>query len=133
MKSILIILMLLSAYVYADLSTKDIENMVDKIYKKRTGMTLGNLSDIEDPFVRIEVEDNVTKVIAMTEIQFFLKGIMNNRAYINDKWYDINDIVSGYTLKHVGKKGIVLMRDNQIKKVLLRKETNTDIITVEGR
>jgi len=132
MKKILIISMLFNIFSYAELSTKNIENMVDKLYKKRIGISLEDISDIEDPFVRMAVEDNVTTVVAMTEIQFSLKGIMNNKAFINDKWYSVGEVVSGYTLKYVGRKGIVLDRDKHIKKIFLRKDRESNIIKVEG-
>ena len=57
---------------------------------------------------------------------------MSGKAYINDAWKAIDDTVMGYTLKYVGKRGVVLRNGNHIKKLFLHKERD-NFITIEGR
>ena len=57
---------------------------------------------------------------------------MGDKAYINDGWSKVNDNIKDYTLKYIGKKGVVLRYKNKIKKIFLHKSSN-DIIKIEER
>ena len=137
MKNILMIVSLLTASLYADLSVAEIENMVKKIHEKRPGFDLKTLSMTKDPFVVTieEKEEELPVYIAPEKSRngnISLHAIMGGKAYINNGWRDINDTVLGYTLKYVGKRGVVLRNGNQIKKLFLHNETN-NFIKIEGR
>ena len=135
MKNTLLILSLLTASLYADLSVEQIENMVQKIHEKRVGFDLDILESTKNPFVVLEEEDNVTTFvipIEVEEVKISLHAIMSGKAYINDGWRDVNDTVMGYTLKYVGKRGVVLRNGNHIKKLFLH-EKKDNFIKIEGR
>ena len=137
MKNILIIVSLLTASLYADLSVAQIENMVKKIQEKRVGFDLETLSTTKDPFVITleEEKEEIPEYIAprkKTNANISLHAIMGGKAYINNGWKDINDTVLGYRLKYIGKRGVVLRNGNQIKKLFLHNETN-NFIKIEGR
>ena len=57
---------------------------------------------------------------------------MNGKAYINESWKSIDETVMGYTLKFVGKKGVVLRSGNNIKKLFLHKKRD-NLIMLEER
>jgi S-adenosylhomocysteine hydrolase len=40
--------------VYADLSVKQIEQMIEKIHLKREGVDLGTLEQTQEPFIRVK-------------------------------------------------------------------------------
>ena len=134
MKKILLPLSLLSTYLFADLSVDQIQRMVVKIHEKRDGIALQKLDDTKEPFVHIQVEDNTTKYVApeKDEIEISLHAILNNKAYINDSWYKVNESVMGYQLKYIGKKGVVLRNDTHIKKLFLR-EKRENYISIEEK
>jgi len=135
MKNILLIVSLLTVSLYADLSVEQIESMVQKIHEKRVGIDLDILESTKNPFVVMEEEDNVTTFVIpkeIEEVKISLHAIIGGKAYINDGWKDINDTVMGYTLKYVGKRGVVLRNGNHIKKLFLHEKKN-DFITIEGR
>jgi len=135
MKKILIIISMLCDSLYADLSVKQIENMISKIHLKREGVKLETLEATKEPFVRLKEENNVSKIVIpekREEAELTLHAIVNGKAYINDTWKAIDDTIMGYTLKYVGKRGVVLRKDNTIKKLFLHQERD-DFITLEER
>jgi hypothetical protein len=135
MKKILFIIPLLAGLLYADLSVEQIENMIAKIHLKREGVKLEKLEETKEPFVRMKKEDNITTIAIPVEeetVKLSLHAILNGKAYINEAWKSVDDIVMGYTLKYVGKRGVVLRNGNNIKKLFLHKERD-NFITLEER
>ena len=135
MKKILIIMSLLYVSLYADLTVAQIENMISKIHLKREGVKLETLEATKEPFVRRSEKDNVSKIVIPVkreEADLTLHAIVNGKAYINDEWKAIDDTIMAYTLKYVGKRGVVLRKDNKIKKLFLHQERN-NFITLEER
>jgi hypothetical protein len=128
-------ILLLSVSLYADLSVQKIQEMVSKIHEKREGVKLETLEETKEPFVRLEEENNVTTFIIpkkAEEVKISLHAIMNGKAYINDRWVNVDDTIMGYTLKYVGKHGVVLRNGNNIKKLFLH-EKKDNIIKLEER
>lgn len=121
--------------VNADLSVQEIEKMVSQIHKEREGVKLETLQKTKEPFVRREEENNVTtfKIPEKSEeVKLMLHAIVNGKAYINDRWYAVEEQVMGYTIKHIGDKGVVLRNDNSIKKLFLYQERE-NVIQLEER
>ena len=134
MKKIFILLLPLTMLLNADLSVKQIQDMILKIHEKREGVNLATLENTKDPFVRLEEENNVTKVALhdKNEAKLVLHAIVNGKAYINDSWKSIDDSVMGYTLKYIGERGVVLRNENHIKKLFLN-EKRDNFIKLEER
>ncbi len=135
MKKLLIIMSLLCVSLYADLSVEQIENMISKIHLKREGVKLETLEATKEPFVRIKEEDNISRIVIpdkREEAELTLHAIVNGKAYVNDEWKAIDDTIMGYTLKYVGKRGVVLRKGNNIKKLFLNQERD-NFIKLEER
>jgi len=135
MKNTLLVILLFGTSLYADLSVNQIEQMVLKIHEKRPGANLEVLETTKEPFVRLATENNVTTFVVpvkIDEVKISLHAIMSDKAYINGGWVAIDDNIMGYTLKHIGKRGVVLRNDNHIKKLFLHKDRD-DFIKIEGR
>jgi len=135
MKNIILIVSLLVVSLNASLTVQQIENMVVKIHKKRVGVSLKILERTKNPFTLVEGDMNTTEAIdteTQENIKITLHAIMGDKAYVNDGWKKVDDNVMGYTLKYIGKKGVVLRHNNNIKKIFLHKESN-DIIKIEER
>ena len=132
MTRLLIVFILLTSLMQADLSVKKIQDMVSKIHKQRKGIKLETLESTKEPFVPLQEESNITlSVVPMKEEKkMLLHAILNGKAYINDGWKSLDSIVGGYTLKYIGEKGVVLRSGNQIKKLFLYKKRE-NFITVE--
>jgi len=124
-----------SSVLYASLSVAQIENMVKRIHLKREGVDLDTLENTKEPFVLLKKEDNVTVIEIPNkeeDIKLNLHAIMAGKAYINDSWKKIDDKVFGYTVKYIGKKGVVLRNGNTVKRLFLGKPKN-DFIKLEER
>ncbi|EIF50759.1 hypothetical protein [Sulfurovum sp. AR] len=134
MKKIFLLLLPLTMLLNADLSVKQIQDMILKIHEKREGVNLATLESTKDPFVRLEEENNVTTVALhdKNEAKLVLHAIVNGKAYINDSWKSLDDSVMGYTLKYIGERGVVLRNENHIKKLFLNKKRD-NFIKLEER
>ena len=134
MKKLFLLLLPLTVLLNADLSVKQIEEMVVKIHEKRVGADLATLEDTKDPFIRLQEENNITTVIVpeKEEAKLALHAIVNGKAYINDAWSSTGDIIMGYTLKYIGKRGVVLRNGNHVKKLFLH-EKRDSFIKLEER
>jgi len=125
MKNIFLFLLMLTMFLNADLSVKQIQEMVNKIHEKRVGVKLEALVNTKEPFVRLQEENNISTfvipVIKNNDVKLELHAIVNGKAYINDSWLKINENIFGYQLKYIGNKGVVLRNENHIKKLFLRK------------
>lgn len=124
MKKIIFGIWIVLTVGYADLSVNEIEEMVSKIHKKREGIALVTLEKTKEPFVHVEVENNETiyKDPEKKDKELFLHAILNKKAYINDGWFGLDDSIDEYTLKYIGKNGVVLRKDQRVKKLFLREK-----------
>jgi len=128
MKNLFVSTILLTVFLHADLSIKEIESMVYKIHKKRDGVKLEMLESIHEPFVGLQKNNNNLNSLASEEkIKLVLHAVVNGKAYINDSWVKVGDSVSAYTLKYVGSRGVVLRNENRIRKLFLRKNKDSFI------
>jgi len=135
MKKILFIISSLTVLLYADLSVKQIQEMVSKIHEKREGIKLETLDTTKEPFVRVEEENNTTTLVTPVEaktVKLSLHAIMNGKAYINEAWKGVDDTIMGYKLKYVGKRGVVLRNGNIVKKLFLHQKRD-NFIKLEER
>jgi len=134
MKKIFLLLLPLTVLLNADLSVKQIQEMIFKIHEKREGVDLITLESTKDPFVRLVEENNVTTVAVSdkNEEKLVLHAIVNGKAYINDSWNSLDDTIMGYTLKYIGERGVVLRNENHIKKLFLHEERD-NFIKLEER
>ena len=135
MKKILLLILPLTVLLNADLSVEQIENMVVKIHAKRDkGVELATLENTKDPFIRLQAEGNTTAILIpeTEDAKLVLHAIVNGKAYINDSWKSVDDTIMGYTLKFIGKRGVVLRNGNHIKKLFLQKKRD-NFITIEER
>ena len=67
MKKTILLLLLLTIIVSADLSVKQMQKMVDKIHEKREGVKLETLEETKEPFVRLEDDNNITTFVIPTK------------------------------------------------------------------
>jgi len=133
MKKILIVILMLINSLQANLSVDQIKEMVSKIHEKRVGIDIDTLETTKEPFVKEQIENNVTIFVAPKEeeTKLSLHSIMNGKAFINNEWKSVDNVIMGYTLKHIGKKGVVLRNGNRIKKLFLHKKRDNFIKTKE--
>jgi predicted RNA-binding protein Jag len=122
---------MLTMFLNADLSVKQIQEMVNRIHEKRVGVELETLVTTKEPFVRLQEENNISTfvipVVKNMDAKLELHAIVNGKAYINDSWLKVDENILGYQLKYIGNKGVVLRNENHIKKLFLSKKKNSFI------
>jgi len=136
MKKIMINILLSTLFLSGDVATDEIDKMIMKIKAPRQGVDLKELSATLNPFVAINQNDTNDTIIFAPKKKYtkmLLGGIMNGRAFINDTWYREGDEVSDYTLKHIGRNGVVLVKGKQIKKLFLHEKQENIIIMKDGK
>jgi len=125
MRNKIIITALLTYPIFADLSIGQMETMVSEIKAKRVGSMEYNTSNMPSPFVMIKIDENKTELIAdkpkKKTVQFRLGGIVNDKAYVNNRWIGIGDEINGYKLFEIIDDGIIMLQDKHAVKVLLKK------------
>jgi len=133
MKKIIISLGAIGSLLFGSPATNKIDDMVDQIKAPREGVDLKELSATMNPFVSIQLEEvNSTIVFAPKKknVKMVLSGIMNGRAFVNGNWYKEGQIISDYNLTHIGKSGVVLVKEKQVKKLFLHR-VNSDAIKIK--
>jgi len=122
MKKIIFLIFSWTTFIYSSFSVQEIHKMILEIHEKRDGIKLELLDKIVEPFVATKMEKNQSqKVFKKSEKILVLHAILNNKAFINNAWFKLNEPVSGYFLKYIGRRGVVLRNGNHIKKLLLHK------------
>lgn len=120
----IVLLVLATVPMLADLTIKQMESMVEKIKSKRVGSKIQKDIDFKSPFVLIQHNDNNVSTIEEPEenkIVFVLSGIINNKAFINNKWVKNGGTVEGYRVQAIEENSATLMLDNRTVKVFLKK------------
>jgi len=111
--------------------------MVAKIHEKREGVKLETLQKTKEPFVRLE-QDETAKVATFIspektqEAKVQLHAIVNGKAYINDKWYAVDEKIMGYSVKSIDAQSVEIANENNIKKLFLH-EKKDNFIQIEER
>lgn len=136
MKKIVIGFCIISSLLIGSSTTDRIDTMVEQIKAPREGVALKELSATMNPFVAIQLQEVNSTIIFAPEkknVKMELSGIMNNRAFINGKWHKEGDMISDYNLTHIGKKGVVLTKEKQLKKLFLNRVKSDAIKIKDGK
>ncbi|NKQ41034.1 MAG: hypothetical protein HF962_05645 [Sulfurovum sp.] len=107
----------------ADLSLGQMEVMVEKIKAKRVGSKMEKDSSFVSPFVLIQQDENKSVLEAPkgSDIKFTLGGVINKRAFINERWIKIGEKIDGYELTEMQDNGVTLVQEDRTIKVFLKK------------
>ena len=114
-----------------DVEIKNIDEKIAKIDAPRVGITLETLNNTKNPFLKEAVAIEGAVVLQQVE-KISLKGIMNNKAYINDAWVGLNDEVEGYSVVSITPNRVLLKREDRTKELFLR-DKKSSFIKIEAR
>ena len=113
--------------LHAEITVKDIDNLVNDIKQERIGLTKKEIESAKDPF--IYPNGKYTKVFyenrpGKGNYRFVLTAIVNDRVKINRKWYSLNSKINGFTISGVGKNYVRLTRKNEHMRIFLKQRKN---------
>jgi hypothetical protein len=126
-KYALMVFVACSTVLSANASVQEIERMVKLIHLKRPGISLDKLEKTKEPFVVLKEDDNKTvieKPKPVEEVRLELHALMGKKAFIDGAWYKEGDMVKGYKVIYVGKRGVVLRKENTIRTLFIDKHND---------
>ncbi len=125
-KLTLILIVLLQALGAEDINSVWIDNMVEEIKPSRKGVDTALLERLKNPFIMVKEvktkEGKIVKVVTKGKyrargyrgaMRFKLYATMNRSAKINNRWYQLNKKINGYTLKKITKEYVTLQKGNR--------------------
>jgi len=131
MKKYIFVCFLLLSFVNAqDVEIKNIDDKISKIDSPREGITIKVLNNTKNPFYIESIEIDGAIVQPVEKIS--LKGIMNSKAYINNKWLGLNDEVEGYKVISITSNRVLLKREDRTKELFLKSKKDS-FIKIEAR
>ncbi len=131
MKKYIFICFLLLSFVNAqDVEIKNIDDKISKIDSPRVGISIDTLNNTKNPFYVENIEVDGVEVQPVEKIS--LKGIMNSKAYINNKWFELNDEVEGYKVISITPNSVLLEREDRTKELFLKSKKDS-FIKIEAR
>jgi len=131
MKKSIVLLALLSLGVQADV----IDNIVKKIKSKReSNISQEELKTIPSPIVETPIDETPkdgnktkTKSKKVSLENFELKAIMNNKAFINDRWVAIGEKIGDYQVVDIMDDSVYLSNGKKTKMVFFKKNDHKTI------
>lgn len=129
-KYIFICFLLLSFLKAQDVEIKNIDDKIFKIDSPREGITIKALNNTKNPFYVESIEVDGVDVQPVEKIS--LKGIMNSKAYINNKWFGLNDEIEGYKVISITPNSVLLKREDRTKELFLKSKKDS-FIKIEAR
>jgi len=133
MKYLLVGIPLLCMPVFAELTVKKIDKMVEQIQGKRQSKVDIQFEKVASPFAMVVQEDaNATPIMKTVEqqVSFQLTAIVNNRVRINGQWLKVGDIIQGYTVETVEENRVVLKKSNRTVELFLPNPNKSNLLQI---
>ena len=122
--------LVLSMSLFADLDTKKMQMMVQKIKEPREDISSADVGSVASPFVEVKnikvkeqmampkppkqkviVEQNIT----LTPLK--LKGTVNDKANINGEWLRSGEIIGEYKIVNVGDGKVRVQKGESVQEL----------------
>lgn len=124
---IILILVMGLAPLWAELSIKNIEKMVEDIRAKRKSKLDRDTKPVS-PFIVVKHDENRSVMVKLSEkiikTDFTLGAIVNDTAFIDGSWKKVGDTVGDFQLDAIGDSHVVLKRKNRTITLYFRKTKN---------
>ena len=132
MKKLLLGLSALTALLHpvkAELDVPQIDEMIDKIQKKRVSNVGVDFQKVPSPFVVVKIDkDNNKTVLSSPEEKIRMKayaiiddGTAESSVNINGRWLRIKDKINGYTVVEIKDNKTVLKKGDNTMELFLPK------------
>lgn len=127
------------AYKTKPASIKVIGNSLERydklfkaINKKRYGLTEKEIEKTKSPFVLVKQKIVSADGNNTSEPVYILKGIINDRANINGRWYKLNDTIDEYKLTKIKSNSVTIDNaGNPLELKMNTKGKENVVITIE--
>ncbi len=108
------------------LSAKNIEinDISEKIAKINSSVKKNQKLDykVYDPFATAKPILKIKKIVKKSKIYhpITVEAILNNKAFIENKWYSVKDKIRGFKIISIKKDGIMIVKNNKKSLIKLR-------------
>jgi len=134
MKNLWIGVFLLCVPLFAELSVKKIDNMVEQIQGKRKSKVKVEFDKVSSPFATVVHKKDVkaSPVIKVVEqrVAFNVGAIINGKAMINGQWVKAGDKIEGYTVESVEENRVVLKKTNRTVELFLPNPKKNNLLKI---
>ncbi len=109
-----------------------VDEQIKAILPARKGVSNSYIDGIHPSFIFVVVKSVTVNGQPKTNSSRFFKRswkpslkvtlIINSKAFINKRWYGINDKVQGYKIKSIGDSKVVLVKNGKTKTLSMKKD-----------
>lgn len=144
LKTLFLLLLVSSAFLYANTSRNWIDKMVADIKPDRPGLNANLLQGLKNPFVQkvskqktgttqsVRYKRGQKKTHKHFVTKFKLMATLNSSAKINNRWYKLNQKIGKFTLRKITKNYVILKKNKNMSiKVNLNRSKNHLKMTVK--
>ena len=113
--------------LYGELTVSKIEKMVEQIQLKRVSKIDIDFAKTPSPFVMVAPETNTSAAKIVTpeeEIKLKLGGIVNDAAFINDKWVRVGEEVEECVVENITENMVILRKGERYIRLFLNKKSD---------
>lgn len=108
---------LLFSFIYlgaAPIDKNVYDGKFDSLTKPREGLSNEQIMEVKDPFYTNRSNNLDAEQMAAEEdtLGYKLQGIMDSKAKINSKWYDLGDNIGSYKLIQIDENSVTVANKN---------------------
>lgn len=101
----------------------------ETLTKPRVGLSKEQIMTLKDPFyIQRNKSVSIEQVVEEDTMGYKLNGIMDNKAKINSKWYDLGDYIGSYKLVQINENSIIIANDNNKKVEIKMSQGSRNVI-----
>ena len=107
---------------------KEYDKIFEKIAERRSGADSIMIDKLENPFIILSPEQNVSENNATAQAPtYVLEAIFNQKAKINGNWYKKNDLIGSYMLIKITYNSVILQNEIEKKELVIRTKDDSNI------
>lgn len=108
-----------------------VDKQIQAILPERKGISDSFIDTIHQPFIFTLVKSDKSSTVSAGVLHIYKKTrhsylkatlIINSKALINGRWYNLNDKVHGYKITSIGNDKIALLKNGKIRILSINKD-----------
>ena len=109
----------------------DYDQKFNTLSKPRIGLADDKISNLRDPFypLRPKPKDDETKIVVDKAFDLQLRGVIGNKAKINEAWYEIGDYIGPYQIVQINAESVFVTDGDNKMEIKMSKGKKNVIIT----
>lgn len=132
MRTIYALVLLGLNFAYAqDINIEELAKRIDNL-ESSTKLSKNLDYKVYDPFATAKPILKQSQIIKKKYHQkILLQTILNDKVFIQNRWYTKGDAIQGYKIKQIFKNSVLLCKNNKCKKTY--QKTSKNLLTIEDK